>query len=547
MKSINWILAIVIIIGISCKSNRDFTSAYNSINTEDLARYASKLGSDEFMGRAPFTEGENITLSYLEEQLKNIGFDPAFGDSYLQEVPMVSVLTDISMPVVVKTPNTTFKLKWPDEAAISSARLENNISIKESPLVFAGFGITAPEYEWDDFKNIDVEGKTLVVLVNDPGLYTDDKDLFKGREMTYYGRWTYKYEEAARRGAVGILIIHETEGAGYTYGIPRNSSITPNLFMDKGNKNNDKCMFNGWIEADAADKLFSDLGYNIEKLRIEACKKDFKGFDMESTISLELTNQFEYNSSHNVAGVLKGKDKPEEVIIYSGHWDHFGIGEIQDGDSIYNGAVDNGTTMAMIFEIGEAFTRLKERPSRSVMLFFPTAEEQGLLGSNYYVENPAFPIEKTVANINNDLVLPIGRMRDVMVTGFGQSELDDYLAVAAANQDRYIFPDPNAHTGMYFRSDHFSFAKKGVPALYARGNCDSREYGKDWAAEQEKDYLDRKYHKAADNYYPEIWDMAGIAEDAQISFDIGYQLANSDKWPAWKEGSEFKSLRSELE
>ena len=240
---------------------------------------------------------------------------------------------------------------------------------------------------------------------------------------------------------------------------------------------------------------------------------------------------------------LKGKDTPDEVIVYSGHWDHFGVGEIQDGDSIYNGAVDNGTTMAMMFEVGEAFASLEERPSRSVMLFFPTAEEQGLLGSNYYVDNPAFPIEKTVANINNDLVLPIGRMKDVMVTGFGQSELDDYLVVAAAKQDRYIFPDPNAHTGMYFRSDHFSFAKKGVPALYARGNCDSREYGKEWAAGQEKDYIDTKYHKAADNYYPEIWDMSGIVEDAQISFDIGYQLANSDKWPAWKEGSEFKSLR----
>lgn len=543
MKSINWILVIIIIIGISCRSNSDFTLAYNSINTEDLALYVSKLGSDEFMGRAPFTEGEDITLNYLQEQLKNIGFSPAFGDSYLQEVPMVSVQTKITEPVLIQTPNNKFKLSWPDELAISSARINDKISITESPLVFAGFGITAPEYEWDDFENIDIKGKTVVVLVNDPGLYAGDETLFKGREMTYYGRWKYKYEEAARRGASGILIVHETEGAGYTYGIPRNSSLTPNLFMDKGNKNLDRCMFNGWIEAGAADKLFSDLGYNIEELRIEACRKGFKSLDMQSTISLELTNQFEFNSSYNVAGVLEGKDTPDEVIVYSGHWDHFGVGEIQDGDSIYNGAVDNGTTMAMMFEVGEAFASLEERPSRSVMLFFPTAEEQGLLGSNYYVDNPAFPIEKTVANINNDLVLPIGRMKDVMVTGFGQSELDDYLVVAAAKQDRYIFPDPNAHTGMYFRSDHFSFAKKGVPALYARGNCDSREHGKEWAAAQEKDYIDTKYHKAADNYYPETWDMSGIVEDAQISFDIGYQLANSDKWPAWKEGSEFKSLR----
>ena len=307
MKSINWILAIIIIIGISCRSNSDFTLAYKSINTEDLALYVSKLGSDEFMGRAPFTEGEDITLKYLQEQLKNIGFSPAFGDSYLQEVPMVSVQTEITEPVLIKTPNNKFNFSWPDELAISSARVEDKITITESPLVFAGFGISASEYEWDDFENIDIKGKTVVVLVNDPGLYTGDETLFKGREMTYYGRWTYKYEEAARRGASGILIVHETEGAGYTYGIPRNSSMTPNLFMDKGNKNHDRCMFNGWIEAGAADKLFSDLGYNIEELRMEACQKDFKGFDMQSTISLELTNQFEYNSSYNVAGVLEGK------------------------------------------------------------------------------------------------------------------------------------------------------------------------------------------------------------------------------------------------
>jgi len=543
MKSINRILLTLVIISVSCTNNKDFTSAYNSINSDDLTRYASKLGSDEFMGRAPFTAGEEITIKYLEGELINIGFKPAFGDSYFQEVPMVKIQSSIKKPVIIKTPDTVFKLSWPDNAAISSGRVTERISVKESDLVFAGFGITAPEYEWDDFKDLDIEGKTVVVLVNDPGLYTGNDNLFKGREMTYYGRWTYKYEEAARRGATGILIVHETEGAGYSYGIPRNSSLTPNLYMVKGNDNEDMCSFNGWIEAEAADKLFSDLGYDIDELRKMACNNDFTGFDMKSTISLDIENEFEFNNSYNVAGVLEGKDAPEEVIIYSGHWDHFGIGEVQEGDSIFNGAVDNGTTMAMVFEIGEAFASLEERPSRSIMLFFPTAEEQGLLGSTYYTENPAFTIENTVANINNDLVLPIGRMKDVMVTGFGQSELDDYLEAAAAKQDRYLFPDPNAHTGMYFRSDHFPFASKGIPALYARGNCDSREYGKEWAAEQEKDYLDRKYHKAADNYYPELWDMSGIVEDAQLSFDIGYQLANSDKWPEWKEGSEFKHLR----
>lgn len=539
-------MAIVIALS-SCKSNNDFLNAYNSINSDDLKGYVSRLGSDEFMGRAPFSEGETITIHYLEQQLKNIGFGPAFGDSYFQEVPMVSILSNIEKPVVISTPGRSFELGWPDKAAISSGRVSEKIPVKESPLVFAGFGITAPEYGWDDYKDIDVEGKTVVVLVNDPGLYTENDQLFKGREMTYYGRWTYKYEEAARRGAEGILIIHETRGAGYNYGIPRNSSITPNLFMVKGNKNEDMCSFNGWIEAEAAKELFAELGYDVAELREKACTAGFRGFEMNSTISLEIENTFEYNSSYNVAGVLEGTESPDEVIVYSGHWDHFGIGEVQNGDSIYNGAVDNGTTMAMVLEIGEAFTLLENKPLRSIMLFFPTAEEQGLLGSKYYTENPAFEIGKTVANINNDLVLPIGRMKDVMVTGFGQSDLDDYLAVAAMAQDRYLFPDPNAHTGMYFRSDHFPFASKGIPALFARGNCDSREHGKEWAAAQEKDYLDNKYHKAADNYYPELWDMSGIVEDAQLSFDIGYQLAMSDRWPGWKEGSEFKHLRSKLE
>jgi Zn-dependent M28 family amino/carboxypeptidase len=544
MKSIVWIPLGILIIMSSCTPKTDFDNAYESINENDLARHVRMLASDQFLGRAPFTNGEIITINYLRQELTNLGFRPAFGDSYFQDVPLVEIQSNVSDAVIIKTPENSFEFNWPDEIAISSPRVVKKISINESALVFAGFGITAPEYGWDDYENIDVEGKTVVVLVNDPGLYTEDPEFFKGREMTYYGRWTYKYEEAAKRGAVGILIIHETLGAGYTYSIPRNSCMTPNLFMSTKQANEDKCQFNGWIEADAANRLFADLGYSVDELRTKACKPGFSGFDMESEITVELNNSFLFNTSLNVGGILEGKTRPEEVIIYSGHWDHFGIGEVQDGDSIFNGAVDNGTTMALVLEVGKAFAGLEERPDRSIMLFFPTAEEQGLLGSKFYTRFPSFEIENTVANINNDMVLPIGRMKDVMVTGFGQSELDDMLEVAAAKQDRYLFPDPNSHTGMYFRSDHFPFASKGIPALFARGNCDSRKYGKEWAEEQERDYLNNKYHKAADNYEPDIWNFEGIIEDAQLSFEIGYQLANSDKWPQWKEGSEFKHLRS---
>ena len=543
MKNSVAVLAIALALAWSCSSENNYKKAYDSINCNNLATYVSALASDEFMGRAPFTKGEEITINYLADQLETIGFEPAFNGSYFQKVPLVEIVSTINKPAVIKTKNRSFKFSSPDNVAITSPRVTDEIAITESEMVFAGFGITAPEYSWNDFEELDVEGKTIVVFVNDPGLYTENRDIFKGREMTYYGRWTYKFEEAARRGATGILIIHETEGAGYSYDIPKNSCITPNLFMQTKNRNSDRCLFTGWIEAESAKSLFSDLGYDIAKLRMEACDPGFTGFDMESTITVTINNSFEFNTSVNVAGVLRGTTRPEEVVIFSGHWDHFGIGEKQNGDSIYNGAVDNGTTMAMIFEIGEAFKQLDNAPDRSVMLFFPTAEEQGLLGSKYYTENPAFEIDKTVACINNDLVLPIGRMKDVMVTGFGQSELDDLLEEAAKKQGRYLYPDPNAHTGMYFRSDHFSFALKGIPSLYARGNCDSREFGKEWAAEMETDYIANKYHKAADNYYPEIWDLSGIVEDAQLSFEIGYKLVTSDLYPKWKEGSEFKNKR----
>ncbi len=544
MKKVLYLSVLLCIIAVSCNNiEKSYKDAYNSINTSDLAQYVEDLSSDKFQGRAPFTEGEKLTVNYLANNLEKLGLEPAFDESYFQEVKMLELQSKIARQINISTPEKTFSLSTPKNLAILSPRAEENILIEASELVFAGFGISAPEYSWNDYENLDVKGKTVVVLVNDPGLYTENADLFKGREMTYYGRWTYKYEEAARRGAEGVLIVHETLGAGYPYGIPRNSCMTPNLYMDDGTGNADMCAFTGWIESSTAKDIFSELGYDINKLRMDACDPAFTGFDMQSKISLEINNTLKYSKSTNVAGLLRGTKVPDEVIIYSGHWDHFGVGEKQNGDSIYNGAVDNGTTMAMLFEIAEAYTKLETRPDRSVMIFFPTAEEAGLLGSKYYAENPAFALENTIANINNDLVLPIGRMKDVMVTGFGQSDLDDLLSEAAAIQDRYLFPDPNPHTGMYFRSDHFSFASKGVPSLFARGNCDSREYGKEWAAEQEDEYIRLRYHKAADNYDPATWNFEGIVEDAQLMFDVGYRLAFSDLRPEWKEGSEFKALR----
>jgi Zn-dependent M28 family amino/carboxypeptidase len=534
-------LFIIFLLIPSC-SNSDLKNSEKIINTSDLAYYVKNLASDEFMGRKPFTAGETKTVNFLADELKKMGFEPAFNESYFQKVPMVEISSQVTGNAFIKTAKGDIALFAPDNIAVTSPKLSDEVNIKESEMVFAGFGIIAPEYNWNDYKGLDVKGKTVVVLINDPGLYTGDTTFFKGREMTYYGRWIYKFEEAARQGAEGILIIHETEGAGYQYSIPRKSSITSRLYIQTADSNKTMCAFTGWLSGESADSLFNHIGYNVKELRIAACKKGFKGFDLKTQISLSISNRIEFNNSTNVAGVLKGTTRSDECIVYTAHWDHFGIGEKEKGDSIYNGAVDNGTSMAWAMEIGKAFAGLKKRPARSVVILFPTAEEQGLLGSQYYTDNPVFAMKNTVACFNNDMMLPTGRMRDVMITGYGQSDLDEMIADAASYQDRYIIRDPNSQTGMYFRSDHFPFAKKGVPSAFARGNVISREHGREWTSKMEQDYLINRYHKPADNYEPEKWDLNGISEDAKLCFSVGYKLANSDIFPEWKAGSEFKNV-----
>ena len=526
----------------SCSGDRALEKAMKTITAEELRDYTRTLGADSMMGRKPFTPGETITVNYLAAELQKIGFSPAFGNSWFQEVPMVEITSVVSGPVIITTAGKKFELVAPDDIAIESPSMRQYVELEDIPMVFCGFGIVAPEYGWNDFAAVDVKGKCAVVLVNDPGLYTGDSTLFKGRTMTYYGRWTYKFEEAARQGAAAILIIHETLGAGYDYSIPRKSSISAGLYQEPAPGDPEPCPVTGWLSAGAADKLFGSLGYNVENLRKEACTPGYTGFETGASISLRLTNSHLKNSSLNVAGILPGRTRPEEAVVITAHWDHFGIGETENGDSIYNGAVDNGTSMAWAFEIGEALASLKKRPERSVILFFPTAEEQGLQGSTWFAANPPVSPENLIACFNNDLLLPIGRMKDIMVTGYGQSELDDMLAEAASRQGRYIMPDPNPETGMYFRSDHFPFAKIGVPALFARGNCDSREHGKEWAADREKDYIANKYHKPADNYYPEM-NFDGIVEDARAILEVSYRIVTGDFRPEWKPGSEFVDKR----
>ncbi len=415
-----FIYSIILLAIAACTSRMaDFNNALKSINTEDLEECVSIVGSDSFMGRALFTEGEKLTINYLSEQLELIGFEPAFDGSYFQYVPLAEISSSINQITINKSSRQVLGFNVPDEVTVISPQLKEIVEIDNSEIVFAGFGIVAPEYEWDDYADLDVKGKTVVVMVNDPGLYTGDTLFFKGREMTYYGRWTYKYQEAARQGAAGIMIIHETEGAGYGYNIPRKSSITPNFYLQSADSNRSLCQYTGWFSADAADALFNLCGYKVGKLRMEACRREFTGFPLNLNISMNIQNSIRYNKSPNVAGILKGSENRDECIIYTAHWDHFGIGEKENGDSIYNGAVDNGSSLAWELSVGKAFSALKKKPLRSIILLFPTAEEQGLLGSAYYAEHPVIPMEKTVACINNDAILPIGPMKDVTIIGYG--------------------------------------------------------------------------------------------------------------------------------
>ncbi len=534
----------VIVMLVSCNNDRKLISeASGTITAAELMEYTGILGSDQFMGRAPFTKGETISINYLSEALDKIGFEPLFGDSWFQQVPLMQIVSEVVGSPSFNTPAGIIPVSAPDEIAITSPGTNELTTIEASELVFAGFGIVAPDYGWNDYEGLDVKGKTVVVFINDPGLYTGDKNNFKGREMTLFGRWTYKFEEAARQGAAGILIVHDKEGAGYTYDIPRKSSITPRFFLQTEDNNASLCRFTGWITGETASKLFSSCRLDIDSLRRLAIAGPVKGFPMNATIDLSIKNRVEFNNSTNVGGILRGNERPDECIIYTAHWDHFGIGEAEAGDSIYNGAIDNGTSMAWALEIGEAFSAIRDRIPISVVILFPTAEEQGLLGSKYYVSHPPIPPSATAAAFNNDMMLPIGRMKDLMITGYGQSDLDDLAQIAAKRQDRYIMPDPNAHTGMYFRSDHFPFAAAGVPAMFARGNCDSRMNGKEWAQEKEESYLTNHYHRPGDNFYPASWDMSGIVEDAVLAFEVGYEVMISDKWPKWKDGSEFKYVR----
>lgn len=509
----------------------------------DLEPQLIKLSSDEFMGRMPFTTGEEITINYLEDEFKSMGLEPGNGDSYFQDVPMVSIQTLPADQMTISSSNETVQLEGLKDYVLWSQKTDPEVSFEDAEMVFAGFGIIAPEYGWDDYKNIDVKDKIVVVLVNDPGFGTEDESFFKGNTMTYYGRWTYKYEEAIRQGALGCLIVHNTIPAGYGFNVIQNKWNAPLLYLDERGNDNYKTAFEGWVTLSTANKLFEMAGLDGRDLLAKSRKADFQAVPMNLKASTSMEIIAEYDISKNVVAKVSGAKKPDEVIVYTAHWDHFGYGAPDEtGDSIYNGALDNASGTAALLALAKAF-KTDSPPDRTILFLAVTAEEQGLWGSAYYAQNPIYPKEKTVANINMDGINPYGKMKDVSLIGIGQSEMEDLLNVELAKVGRYSAPDPTPSAGYYFRSDHFNFAKIGVPALYFSNGIDHLENGKEYGKGLEDEYVQKYYHKPSDEYVPSRWNLDGAVDDVQLLYEVGKNLANSDTWPKWKPNSEFRAIR----
>ena len=512
------------------------------ITAEDLARHIEILASDEFGGRAPASPGEAMTIAYLKGEFRRLGLEPANGDSYFQEVPLVAITADPLTAIRVTGENTDLLLRYTDDMMVWTKRVVDNVAIEASELVFVGYGIVAPEYDWNDYKDVDVEGKTVVILVNDPGFATQDAELFNGNAMTYYGRWTYKFEEAARHGAAAALIVHETEPAAYPWAVVTGSWSGPQFDLVRADRNMSRVAVEGWITRLAAITLFARSGRDFDRMKEAALFRYFEPVSLDLEVSMAIRNSLRETISNNVVAILPGVERPEEYVIYMAHWDHLGTDPAIIGDGIYNGALDNASGTAALIEIAEAFALAGKRPARSVIFAAVTAEEQGLLGSAYYAEHPLFPLDQTVAGINIDGLGNIGRTREIAVVGHGLSELDGYLALAAAAQLREARPEAFPEKGYYYRSDHFSLAKKGVPMLYTDAGIDSVQNGILWGEDQARTYTAKRYHKPGDEY-DERWDLSGAEQDVRLFHEVGLRIANEKSWPNWNEGTEFRAIR----
>ncbi|TWI99973.1 Zn-dependent M28 family amino/carboxypeptidase [Mucilaginibacter frigoritolerans] len=514
----------------------------NAITGDEIKSHIAVLADDSLLGRKPFTIGETKAINYISSQFKKLGLEPGNNGSYFQEVPMVEITSTPSAIMQISGDKTNISLSALTDFVASTRREVDTVTLKNSPLVFAGYGIVAPEYHWNDYAGLDVKGKTVVVLVNDPGFKSGDRTLFKGDTMTYYGRWTYKYEEAARQGAAGIIIVHQTEPASYGWSVVTNSFTGAKLYLQQKDKHLSRCKVEGWITEDAAKKLLSAAGITGD-IRAIARKRDFKAIPLNLNATLTVQTKLKYSTSHNVVAVLKGSTSPDECILYTAHWDHLGVGKPDaKGDSIYNGAVDNASGVAAVLSVAKAFTQLKDKPKRTIVFLAVTAEEQGLLGSEYYATHPIFPLNKTVADLNMDALGDYGETNDFAITGKGQNDLDDYVKTYTDEHGKKVTGDKNPGAGSYYRSDHFNFAKVGVPALDLNNGAESTAHGEAWGKQKQNEYNNLHYHQPSDNYTPAM-NADGMAQVANLLFAVGDKLANETTFPGWKNGSEFKAVR----
>ena len=526
--------------------------ALEAITPDGLLAHIKVLASDEFEGRAPGSKGEDLSVKYITDQFKKIGLKPGNPDgTYTQDVPLAGIKSEPRMSFVVG--DKTMDLKFPDDFVASSARLQPEIKIEKSDVVFVGYGVVAPEYGWNDYKNVDVKGKTLLMLIGDPPI-PDPKDpsklddkIFKGKAMTYYGRWTYKYEIAAQKGAVAAIIIHETEPAAYPWQVVRSSWSKENFELDNANKNMDAVSARLWITLDVTKQLFADSGQNFDALKKSAITKGFRPVVLNAKANIAIAQQIRSFKSHNVIGKLEGSDPKlnGEYVIYTAHWDHLGRHPELQGDQIFNGAIDNASGVASVIELADAFMKVNPPPKRSVLFMATTAEEAGLLGAKYYAEHPLYPLEKTLADINLDSMNVWGKARDIEDLSLGFSTLDDLLAAAAKRQGRIAIADSRPDKGKIYRADNFEFSKVGLPSLYV-GKGEHLLSRPETAPLRSDEYDSTDYHQITDEVRPD-WDLSGAVQDTQLVFEVGYEVANGDKFPEWKSGNEFKPKRDAMQ
>jgi Zn-dependent M28 family amino/carboxypeptidase len=528
-------------------------SSFAAIDGKAVLEHTRVLSSDAFEGRAPGSKGEELTVAYVSDQFRKAGLKPGHPDgSYLQRVPMVGITPNPDATLDIHKQGKSQRLEFRKDFVAWTKHVAETAALKDSELVFVGYGVQAPEYSWDDYKGADLKGKTLIMLVGDPPVPDPadpsrlDPKIFGGRAMTYYGRWTYKYEIGAKMGAAGVLIVHETEPAGYPFAVVQNK-VSEQFDLVAPDNNMSRAAIEGWISLERAREIFRLAGKDYDDLKKQAITRAFKPVPLGASATIELKNKLRRVDSVNLAGRIEGRDPAlkNEWVIYTSHWDHLGIGPEVNGDKIYHGAQDNATGIGGLIELARAYGKLAPAPKRSILFLAVTAEEQGLLGSEYYANNPLYPLTKTLAVLNMDALNVHGRTRDITVVGLGNSELDDYALQAAKEQGRVLIPDPTPEKGSFYRSDHFPFAKRGVPALDCGSGVDYIGKPADYGKQVRADYTARIYHQPGDVVTPD-WDMSGAVEDLQFYGLVGYRIAEAVRYPEWKSGAEFKAVREAM-